>query len=180
MRPLRPVRDGDALGLLALERALLADGRGMVKPLDDLPDDPTRMQRVVLESLALPAWRGVRLVQEDDQGRLISEGSLARFGPSLLDHGAVLALGVHPDHQGKGLGRAMVTALLDWATDPPAAPDGTRRPLHRVELYVRADNPRAIGLYTSLGFAVEGRRRGFVRLPDGTLVDDLVMARLLA
>jgi hypothetical protein len=34
---------------------------------------------------------------------------------------------------------------------------------------------RAVALYESLGFAQEGRRVGFVRLPDGQFIDDLIL-----
>jgi len=46
----------------------------------------------------------------------------------------------------------------------------------KVELLVRATNERAIRLYRALGFVEEGRFRDRVRLPDGTLVDDIAMA----
>lgn len=83
-------------------------------------------------------------------------------------------MGIHPKAQGLGLGRALVETLLAWADAPPR--DGEPA-IERVELYVRADNPRAIALYRSVGFEEEGRRRGFVRTPDGERVDDLVLTR---
>lgn len=52
-----------------------------------------------------------------------------------------------------------------------------RRGLHRLELYVRSDNERALGLYLSLGFETESVRRDFVRLDDGSFLDDLCMVR---
>ena len=114
-------------------------------------------------------------MHERDDGVIVGEGSLRRLGPSMLDHGAVLALGIHPEAQGRGLGRAMMQALLAWARDPPRHPEGRPRPVRRVELYVRADNDRALALYQSLGFTVEGRRARFVRLPGDRFIDDLVM-----
>ena len=48
----------------------------------------------------------------------------------------------------------------------------------RVELGVRADNLRAVALYRSLGFVEEGVRRDFVRLGDGSFVDDITMGQL--
>lgn len=177
MITLRPLADGDALGLLLLEQALVDDGRGMVKTRADLPDSPIDIGRNVSGWLLVPPFHGVRYVLEDARGRVVGEGQVRRFGQSLLRHGGLLALGVHPDCQGQGLGRRLLEALLQWADAPGPDPDGVVRPLSRVELYVRADNPRAIALYESAGFVVEGRRVGFVRLDDGTLIDDLVMAR---
>jgi len=82
---------------------------------------------------------------------------------------AELALAVRPDRQGRGIGRALLEALLDlsdrWLL------------LERLELFVFADNERAVRLYRSLGFEVEAtRRRSSVR--GGRLAEDLLMARL--
>ena len=49
----------------------------------------------------------------------------------------------------------------------------------RVGLFTLANNHRALGLYESLGFEREGLRRRLVRLPDGTYVDDVMMALFL-
>ena len=65
----------------------------------------------------------------------------------------------------RGLGRALVTALLEEAE---------RRGARRVFLEVRADNAPAQELYRSLGFEEIGVRRGYYQ-PDG--VDALVMRR---
>jgi ribosomal protein S18 acetylase RimI-like enzyme len=55
---------------------------------------------------------------------------------------------------------------------------GAARGLERLELYVRADNAPARALYRELGFAHEGTRARFVRLEDGTFVDDLIFSLL--
>jgi RimJ/RimL family protein N-acetyltransferase len=46
-------------------------------------------------------------------------------------------------------------------------------------LRVFAPNARARRLYERLGFEVEGVLRGEFRVADGTLVDDVLMAREL-
>jgi putative acetyltransferase len=79
-----------------------------------------------------------------------------------------LGIAVHPDGQGMGLGWALLAALLDYA-------DRWAQVL-RIELHVYADNERAIRLYKSLGFEVEGCLRGD-SLRDGEYVDTLCMAR---
>jgi L-amino acid N-acyltransferase YncA len=50
---------------------------------------------------------------------------------------------------------------------------------HKVELEVWVDNARAIALYASAGFEVEGLRRDHYRRRDGQLRSALLMARLL-
>jgi len=80
-----------------------------------------------------------------------------------------LTIAVHPAHQGKGVGRRLFDSLLEQVR--------TGRPdIARVELMVRGDNVGAQRLYTSVGFREEGRLRGRVTLPDGSIVDDVMMA----
>ncbi|MBN8645547.1 MAG: GNAT family N-acetyltransferase, partial [Planctomycetes bacterium] len=83
---------------------------------------------------------------------------------------AHLSVGVHPEFQGLGVGRALMEAIIAWAET------GEGRGVTRLDLDVFAVNHRAVGLYRSLGFEIEGTRRDFVRFEDGTFSDDHVMA----
>ncbi len=65
-----------------------------------------------------------------------------------------------------GVGRALCEAVVAWCRGEEAAV---------VELEVRTGSAGAIALYTGLGFAAVGRRRGYYREP----VEDAVMMRLL-
>ncbi|MBB2975608.1 ribosomal-protein-alanine acetyltransferase [Microbacterium endophyticum] len=65
--------------------------------------------------------------------------------------------------RGKGLGRTLLRALLDEAT---------QRGIRDVFLEVRADNPVAQALYVSEGFVDIGRRPGYYQPDD---VDAIVM-----
>lgn len=51
---------------------------------------------------------------------------------------------------------------------------------HKVELEVWPDNSRAISLYESAGFEVEGPRRDHYLRRDGSLRSFLLMARRIA
>jgi putative acetyltransferase len=81
-----------------------------------------------------------------------------------------LGMAILPEFRGRGGGRALLGAALAHAAD---------RGAHKVELEVWPDNARAIALYTSVGFAVEGVRRSHYRRRDGTLRSAIVMALLL-
>jgi putative acetyltransferase len=71
--------------------------------------------------------------------------------------------------QGKGVGRALVGTMVDFAD--------RWLPVTRLELTVFTDNERAIALYRSFGFEVEGTHRDYA-LRDGRHADVLAMARL--
>lgn len=79
-------------------------------------------------------------------------------------------VGVHPEMQGRGIGRRMITELLD---------ELRREGLKRVELTVAADNPRGIAFWTAMGFTPEGRmRKYFSRAGQAELGDEIGMALL--
>jgi ribosomal-protein-alanine N-acetyltransferase len=67
------------------------------------------------------------------------------------DEAEVHTLGVDPAHQGSGIGRVLLRALLEVADAARAA----------VFLDVRTDNEPAHALYASEGFAVVGLRRRY-------------------
>ena len=61
-------------------------------------------------------------------------------------------IAVHPGLRRRGIGRALLSAVLD---------DGRQRALRLVVLEVRPSNVGALGIYESFGFRVVGRRRGY-------------------
>ena len=84
-------------------------------------------------------------------------------------HSMMLGMTVHKDWQGKGVGTALLQALVDLA-------DGWLN-VTRLELTVYTDNERAIALYRKFGFEVEGTHRAFA-LRAGRYVDTHTMARV--
>ncbi len=175
---LRLATVADAEALIALERVVVRARAGVVKIEDEVAPDAAAFVRRAGPSLVGAEnadGRSFRLVAEA-RGTLVGDVVLSRMPFRMLRHVALLGLGVRPDAQGVGLGRALMASALGHARALRDA-DGAR--ITRVELYVRADNTRARALYESLGFVTEGVRRAFVRDDDGTLVDDLVMGLLL-
>jgi ribosomal-protein-alanine N-acetyltransferase len=77
----------------------------------------------------------------------------------------VLTIAVRSSYWGRGIGSALLAALLGAARDRGCA---------EVFLEVRADNPRAQGLYLRRGFIEIGVRRGYYQ-PSG--MDAIVMRK---
>ena len=75
---------------------------------------------------------------------------------------------IYTDYQGRGIGRALMESLLDIADNWLM--------LKRVELSVFTDNERAVRLYESLGFVVEGTKR-YAAVKNGVHADEYLMAR---
>lgn len=112
--------------------------------------------------------RGVHAVVGLIGGDIVSWATIVQ-GEGRRAHSGDVSIVVREDLWGQGVGRATLgwqIALADeWLG------------LRRSELDVLADNRRAIRLYESAGFVVEGRRRGAL-ITRGVLKDVLVMARL--
>jgi putative acetyltransferase len=83
-------------------------------------------------------------------------------------HTADLGLCIHAAHQRKGIGKALMEAILDIA-------DNWLK-LKRVELSVFTDNEPAIALYKKMGFTVEGTKK-YSAVRNGVHADEYLMAR---
>ena len=100
----------------------------------------------------------------------VGMAGLHPVGPSVRRrHAMGLGVTVAKASQGRGVGQALLAALLDYA-------DNWAQVL-RVELTVFSDNERAIRLYERHGFEHEGRHKAYA-LRHGVYVDALAMARL--
>ena len=75
---------------------------------------------------------------------------------TVMDETDMMNVGVHPDHRRKGIGEALVMALVDRLK---AA--GSRC----LTLEVRDSNAPAAALYQKLGFCEVGRRKNYYRNP---------------
>ena len=103
-------------------------------------------------------------------GQVAGMGSLHQAGKSpRRAHAMSLGLSVHRDWQGRGVGHALLQALVELADK--------WLPVMRIELTVFTDNERAIALYRRFGFEVEGTHSGYA-LRDGRYVDTHTMARV--
>jgi len=128
-----PLRVEDAPRCAELERLLFAG------------DDPWDARAFVEALAAGHPYLAARVGEA-----LVGYAGLGLAGPEAEVH----TVAVDPAHQGRGIGRALLRALLALAGSAT------------VFLEVRTDNETAIALYRSEGFAVVGTRRGYYR-PSG-------------
>ena len=102
------------------------------------------------------------------QGEIVGEIGLMRQ-TGRRAHVASIGMGVHDAHAGRGIGSALLAAVIDLADN--------WLNLRRLELTVFVDNEPALALYQKFGFAVEGTHTDFA-FRDGAFVDAYAMARL--
>ncbi|MBI1198208.1 MAG: GNAT family N-acetyltransferase [Phenylobacterium sp.] len=108
------------------------------------------------------------LVAETD-GRVVGSIGLHREPWHRRIHTASLGMAVHDAYAGRGVGTALMAAVVDLAE--------RWWNIKRLELSVYADNQRAIALYERFGFEREGLHRAYA-WRDGAYVDSISMARL--
>lgn len=111
----------------------------------------------------------VSLVAEVD-GAIVGQAALFPHTVSpRRKHTAHIGIAVHRDWMGKGVGSALIGALVDlsdkWLN------------LKRIELTVYTDNAPAIALYEKFGFQIEGTHKCYA-YRNGEYVDSLCMARI--
>jgi ribosomal protein S18 acetylase RimI-like enzyme len=159
MTAVRPARAEDGPALREIERVTMT---AAASPAPAPPEVPDFFRR---------GLEPVDVLVAEDGGAVVGYVTLEQSWP-VAAHGHVLdvaGLGVHPAHQRRGIGRALVEA---------AAAEAARRGARKLSLRVLAPNLAARGLYASCGFEVEGVLAGEFLL-EGTFVDDVLMARVL-
>jgi putative acetyltransferase len=155
-------------------RAIRPDDAGAIARIANLPG----YRRGTLRIPFTPAehWQK-RIAASGDQtwivaeldGAVVGHGALMPRTAPRLAHVGEIVMGVDDAFVGRGIGSAILAALLDVADN--------WRGLKRIELEVYVDNEPAIRLYRRHGFEIEGRRVKSA-FTDGAYVDTLVMARL--
>lgn len=114
------------------------------------------------------ASEGVIQIVAEQDGAIVGTASLQRF-EGRRQHAATVGLGIHDNFQGKGIGSALLAALVDTADNWLA--------VTRLELVVNADNAPAIRLYEKAGFEREGLFKAYA-FRNGAYVDAIAMARV--
>lgn len=84
-------------------------------------------------------------------------------------HSGSIGIMIHKDYQGQGIGRALLNKVIDLADNWLM--------LVRLELGVFTDNERALNLYKSLGFEIEGTKRCAL-IKNGKYADEYLMSRI--
>ena len=84
-------------------------------------------------------------------------------------HAATIGMAVHDAYQGKGVGSALMKAVLDLADN--------WLQFTRIELTVYVDNAAALALYKKFGFEIEGTHKQYA-FRNGAYVDSYSMARI--
>jgi GNAT superfamily N-acetyltransferase len=152
-------------GLLALW-ADVTDAGGAVGFLP--PADPELIRpELVRHFTAMAEGRTRLLVGYDTEGAVAATAYLTRNTHRLMTHWIWLyTVMVHPGHQGKGYGRALMAAAADAARTMPG--------IEAIRLTCRGGTG-ADAFYAACGYKEVGRVPGAIRVAPGDDRDDVIM-----
>ncbi|WP_373899700.1 GNAT family N-acetyltransferase [Haloimpatiens sp. FM7315] len=160
VRPVR-IEDASEINEIRRQRGVRENTMGIIS------ERITRIQNII-NNLSENDHMLVAETEEDGILKVVGTASLNVFRSNRARHSGSIGICVHKNYQGKGIGRILLNNLLDIADNYLM--------LVRVELGVFVDNERAIGLYKSLGFEIEGRKK-YVAIKNGKYEDEYIMAR---
>jgi ribosomal protein S18 acetylase RimI-like enzyme len=149
----------------SLYQAVAKQDGGIARIEPEISDD------YVLNFIKKSLATGVIIVAEHPENpeELVAEIHAYKAGLKTFDHVLTdLTIVVHPQFHGKKIGRTIFTIFLEEI--------GLNRPdIGKVELLTRESNLKAIALYQSLGFRVEGRFEMRIKTNHGTYEADIPM-----
>lgn len=103
-----------------------------------------------------------------DDAKIVGWADIFPDKSAAMTHSGSLGIGVVAEYRSQGIGKKLLVSCINKAQE---------NGISRITLHVRADNEKAIGLYTSVGFQTEGVMRNYM-LIDGTYYDGLIMSLL--
>ncbi|WP_341323594.1 GNAT family N-acetyltransferase [Solibacillus sp. FSL H8-0523] len=107
----------------------------------------------------------IAVEEEEILGYLMIKGE----NLSRTSHRASIAIGVHSNSRGIGVGTILFEYIINWAK---------QEQIHRLELTVIENNVQAIHLYKKMGFEIEGIKKDSLQIND-SYVNELYMSKLL-
>lgn len=150
----------------SLYRVVAAEANsGLARTVSEITDE------YISTSLNQSLERGLIILAEHDEypNGIVGVIHAFRPEPSVFHHVlSNLTIAIHPAFQGKKIGRTLFTIFLEEVA--VNHPD-----IGKVELVVRESNHKAIKLYQSLGFTIEGRLEMRIKSEDGNYEADIPM-----
>ncbi len=157
--------ESDAARLLEYAKENVRDGTGSVTTLEEFTLTVEDERKFLAEHTHKP---GCLALVAEVEGRIVGFINFKANGRKRLAHNGMFGMSVFRQFRGRGIGEALLSALLEWARANPE--------IEKVSLAVFADNAPAIALYKKLGFVEEGRREREIKFGPGEYKDDLLMA----
>lgn len=162
---IRPINIGDGKGINELRRM-----PGVFENILGIPSERVKRNEDFIVNMDSNTHEFVAVTKTQlGEEIIVGAAGLTVYANHRMRHSASIGIMVHRDYQNKGVGSALMKALIDIADNWLM--------LVRVELTVFEDNERAIYLYEKLGFKKEGVKQ-LAGIRNGKYVNELIMARI--
>jgi RimJ/RimL family protein N-acetyltransferase len=165
---IRSARPDDAAALLAYFLSVSMNTPFLVTEADERSLTEEQERQWIQDHLGGP---GKLAVVAEASGTVVGFLDFENGSRRRIAHRGSFGMLVKEGWRGKGIGTALIDALIDWAQENPL--------IEKIGLAVFAENERAIRLYRKLGFQEEGHRVREVKLGPGRYSDDILMYRLV-
>ncbi|WP_430883245.1 GNAT family N-acetyltransferase [Fusibacter sp. JL216-2] len=105
------------------------------------------------------------------EGEIAGNCSVGRISNNKrFSHRASMGLSVQKKYWGRGIGRKLMEACIDWCQN---------NGIEQLELEVVTSNERAKAMYEKLGFQLQGTKKHAMKYADGTYADEYQMVRFI-
>nr|WP_298995923.1 GNAT family N-acetyltransferase [uncultured Allomuricauda sp.] len=142
--------------LLRLYKVVAEFPDGIIRKNDEITSD-------YIESFYSKSLKKGLMFFAKKDGMII--GEIHAYTPDILAFQHILTdltIVIHPDFQGRGVGRKLFKAFLQEVSE-------RLKHILRIELYTREHNSRNVAFYESLGFINEGRQKHKIFLSPNKL-----------
>ncbi len=164
----RSARPQDAGALIELTHTVMAEGEFMVTTSSEFQMTVEQEERwIQLHALEEGKILLVLTVEEQVIGMINFKNGARRR----LAHQGDFGMSVRKEWRGRGVGSALLEALINWGKANPL--------IEQIRLAVLSTNEAAIHLYTRMGFVQEGRLMNQAKLDNGTYCDLILMAKFM-
>ncbi len=166
---IRTASENDAAAILDLYRSILAEGRYTLLLLEELQRTEEMERKAIANESERPGC--LRVVAEVD-GLIVGMARVRTGELQRTAHfGDVDSVWVHSDWRRRGIGNALIDAIICWA-------EGNKG-IEKLGLFVFSTSEAAIALYEQNGFTIEGRAPRDIKFAEGDYADTVIMGRMV-
>ncbi len=158
----------DAIRLLTYIRSVAAETSFFIMQADEFDYTEDQERQWIQDHSDDP---GKLLLVAEISGEIIGSLSFENGQYKRIAHRGILGISVARQWRSKGIGKALLGILIEWAEANPL--------IEILRLSVFANNQKAIGFYRKLGFIEEGQRVKELKLGSNEHVDDILMYRFV-
>ena len=158
----------DAEAVLDVQNSVISEGEYFIALSEEFNKTPEQ-QRDWIRRL-LENERETIFVAEIN-GEVIGWIGFQSENRKRMSHKGSFGMMIRKNYRGKGIGKELIKALLEWAEANPF--------IEKVSLGVFSTNQRAISLYKKMGFVEEGRKIKEFKMSEREYVDDIIMYKMV-